>query len=183
MDGNDLIKIYKKSQELINKIEKIENTQDDSKKNLKNNLKKDSDSNSNSNSNSESKEIKLTKKEQGFEYNQETIEFFTQDLDFKKILIKNSPFTNDIQVICLLLKYKVITDYCCSVKKCKVKLVWNDSPIQLILHRKNNIQNDLTICNLELICGNCYLCMYGLDIFKKKEKEIILLCNICKIFK
>ena len=125
------------------------------------------------------KEIKLTKKEQSFEYNQETIEYFTQDLDFKKILIKNSPFTNDIQVICLLLKYKVITDYCCSVKKCKVKLVWNDIPIQLILHRKNNIQNDLTICNLELICGNCYLCMYGLDIFKKKEKEIILLCNIC----
>ena len=73
----------------------------------------------------------------------------------------------------------MITDYCCSVKKCKVKLVWNDSPIQLILHRKNNIQNDLTICNLELICGNCYLCMYGLDIFKKKEKEIILMCNIC----
>jgi len=127
----------------------------------------------------ELKESKLTKKEQSFEYNQETIEFFTQDLDFKKILIKNSPFTNDIKVICLLLKYKVITDYCCSVKKCKVKLVWNDSPIQLILHRKNNIQTDLTICNLELICGNCYLCMYGLDIFKKKEKEIILLCNIC----
>ena len=129
--------------------------------------------------NTEPKEIKLTKKEQSFEYNQETIEFFTQDLDFRKILIKNSPFTNDTQVICLLLKYKVITDYCCSVKKCKVKLVWNDCPIQLILHRKNNIQNDLTICNLELICGNCYLCMYGLDIFKKKEKEIILICNIC----
>ena len=154
-----------------NKIEKIETIQDDSKKNLKNNLKKDS--------NSESKEIKLTKKEQGFEYNQETIDFFTKDLDFKKILIKNSPFTNDTQVICLLLKLKLITEYCCSVKKCKVKTLWIDKPIQLILHRKNNIQNDLSSYNLELICANCYLSMYGLEIFKKKEKEIIFKCDIC----
>jgi hypothetical protein len=91
----------------------------------------------------------------------------------------NSSFTNDIQVICLLLKYKIITDYCCSIKKCKVKTLWLDKPIQLILHRKNNIENDLSSFNLELICGNCYLCMFGLDIFKKKEKEIVFKCNIC----
>jgi len=126
-----------------------------------------------------SKAIKLTKKEQCFEFNPETIDFFTKDLDFKKILIKNSHFTNDIQVICLLLKYKIITDYCCSIKKCKVKTLWLDKPIQLILHRKNNIENDLSSFNLELICGNCYLCMFGLDIFKKKEKEIVFKCNIC----
>ena len=125
------------------------------------------------------KDIKLTKKEQCFEFNEETIDFFTKDLDFKKILIKNSPFTNDIQVICLLLKYNIITDYCCTVKKCKVNSLWLDKPIQLILHRKNNIENDLSSFNLELICGNCYLCMFGLDIFKKKEKEIVFKCNIC----
>jgi hypothetical protein len=150
-------------------IEKIEHKQQDIKKITKKDEKKDSDS----------KEIKLTKKEQGFEYNQETIEFFTKDLDFKKILIKNSPFTNDIEVICLLLKHKLITEYCCSVKKCKVKTLWIDTPIQLILHRKNNIQNDLSSYNLELICANCYLSIYGLEIFKKKEKEIIFKCNIC----
>ena len=125
------------------------------------------------------KEVKLTKKEQNFEFNQENIDFYTKDLDFKKILIKKSPFTNDIQVICLLLKHKIITDYCCSVDKCKVKNLWINNPIQLILHRKNNIQNDLSSFNLELICGNCYLSKYGLDIFKKKEKEIIFKCNIC----
>ena len=125
------------------------------------------------------KEIKLTKKEQSFEFNEETIDFYTKDLYFKKILIKNSSFTNDIAVICLLLKHKLITEYCCSTKKCKVKNVWIDNPIQLILHRKNNIQNDLSSFNLELICGNCYLCMYGLDIFKKKEKEIIFKCQTC----
>ena len=54
-----------------------------------------------------------------------------------------------------------------------------DKPIQLILHRKNSIDNDLSSYNLELICGNCYLCLYGLDIFKKKEKEIIFKCDIC----
>jgi hypothetical protein len=122
----------------------------------------------------------LTKKEQNYEFNPETIDFYTKDLDFKKILIKNSPFTSDIQVICLLLKYKIITDYCCSVKKCKVNTLWLDKPIQLILHRKNNIQNDLTSYNLELICGNCYLSLYGLDLFKKKEKEIIFKCEVCQ---
>ena len=122
----------------------------------------------------------LTKKEQNFEFNPETIDFYTKDLDFKKILIKNSPFTSDIEVICLLLKYKIITDYCCSVKKCKVNTLWLDKPIQLILHRKNNIQNDLTSYNLELICGNCYLSLYGLDLFKKKEKEIIFKCEVCQ---
>ena len=125
-------------------------------------------------------ETKLSKKEQCFEFNPETIDFYTKDLDFKKILIKNSPFTSDIQVICLLLKYKIITDYCCSNKKCKVKTLWLDKPIQLILHRKNNIQSDLTSYNLELICGNCYLSLYGLDIFKKKEKEIIFKCEVCQ---
>jgi hypothetical protein len=124
-------------------------------------------------------ETKLTKKEQNFEFNPETIDFYTKDLDFRKILVKNSPFTSDIQVICLLLKYKIITEYCCSDKKCKVKNLWLDKPIQLILHRKNNIQNDLTSYNLELICGNCYLSLYGLDIFKKKEKEIIFKCEVC----
>ena len=125
-------------------------------------------------------EKKLTKKEQCFEFNPETIDFYTKDLNFKNILIKNSPFTNDIQVICLLLKYKLITEYCCSNKKCKVKTLWLDKPIQLILHRKNNIQSDLTSYNLELICGNCYLSLYGLDIFKKKEKEIIFKCEVCQ---
>ena len=153
--------------------ESKEITKKDVKKDMKKDMKKDSDSNS------DTKQIKLTKKEQCFEYNQETIDFFTKDLDFKKILIKNSPFTNDIEVICLLLKHKLITDYCCSVKKCKVKILWIDTPIQLILHRKNNIQNDLSSYNLELICANCYLSMYGLEIFKKKEKEIIFKCNIC----
>ena len=125
-------------------------------------------------------ETKLHKKEQCFEFNPETIDFYTKDLDFRKILIRNSPFTSDINVICLLLKYKIITEYCCSNKKCKVKTLWLDKPIQLILHRKNNIQTDLTSFNLELICGNCYLSLYGLDIFKKKEKEIIFKCEVCQ---
>ena len=125
------------------------------------------------------KEVKLTKKEQNFEFNEETIEFYTKSLEFKKILIKRSNFTNDIQVICLLLKHKIISDYCCSIDKCKVKNLWINNPIQLILHRKNNIQNDLSSFNLELICGNCYLSKYGLDIFKKKEKEIIFKCDTC----
>ena len=124
-------------------------------------------------------EITLSKTEAKFEYNQENIDFFSRDLNPKKILIKNSPFTNDTKITCLLLKQNIIKEYKCNMPKCKVKMLWNGQPIQLMLHRINNIEDDLDIGNLELLCANCYMCNYGLEIFKKKEKEAIFKCNIC----
>jgi len=123
--------------------------------------------------------------EDNFEFNEETINFFTKDLNPNKILIKHPPYSsflekiNDTILICLLIKIGHFKDYHCMTSKCKVGKLWNGKPIQLILNRKNSIQNDLTITNLELICANCYMVTYGLDIFIKKKKEIILTCTFC----
>jgi len=132
------------------------------------------------------KESKETKLEENFEFNEETINFFTRDLDARKILIIHKPNShildkiNDTKVICLLLKIGHFKDYHCNTPKCKVGKIWIDKPIQLILNRKNNIQNDLSSSNLELICANCFMVKNGLDIFIKKKAEIIMTCGICK---
>jgi len=131
-------------------------------------------------------EIKEKLLEEKFEFNEETINYFTKDLDAKKIFInhgKNAAIIekiNDTKIICLLLKIGHIKDYHCSSPKCKVGKLWNGEPIQLILNRINNIQNDLSFNNLKLICGNCFMVNYGLEMFIKKKKEIILTCDICK---
>ena len=136
----------------------------------------------------ESKESKLTtseKLEEKFEFDEETINFFAKDLDERKILIVHNPNSpilekiNDTKVICLLLKLGHFKDYHCNTPKCKVGKIWIDKPIQLILNRINNNQNDLSFINLELICANCFMIKYGLDIFIKKKAEIILTCSIC----
>ena len=79
----------------------------------------------------------------------------------------------------MLLKIGIIKDYHCNIPKCKVGKIWIDKPLQLILNRKNNIQHDLSISNLELICANCFMIKNGLDLFIKKKKEIIFNCDIC----
>ena len=145
--------------------------------------------------------LKLTKAEAKFEINQETIDYFSKYLEPIKVFIKNSPYvefnsnsnkktndkssdksndkSNDTRIICLLLKYQLIKDYKCNTPKCKVKHIWNDIPIQLLLNRKNGIHNDLSLSNLEFLCPNCYMTTYGLDMFKKKAKETVLYCTIC----
>ena len=124
--------------------------------------------------------------EEKFEFNQETINFYTKDLDCRKILINHkskSPCLenlNDTIIICLLIKIGNFKDYHCNTPKCKVGKIWNGKAIQLILIRKNSIQLDLSINNLDLICANCYMVTYGLDMFIKKKKESILTCKFCE---
>lgn len=131
------------------------------------------------------KATKNTKAEEQFVFNEETINYFTKNVDARQVLIKHtntshSYVPNDTVIICLLIKIGIIKEYCCSTPKCKVGKIWNGKPIQLILNRKNNIQNDLTTGNLDLICANCFMVEYGLDIFLKQKKEIIINCKICE---
>ena len=140
------------------------------------------------------KSTKNTKAEEQFVFNEETINYFTKNVDARQVLIKHtntshsghtghtshSYIPNDTVIICLLIKIGIIKEYCCSTPKCKVGKIWNSKPIQLILNRKNNIQNDLTTGNLDLICANCFMVEYGLDIFLKQKKEIIINCKICE---
>ena len=134
-------------------------------------------------------QAKLTKIEENFEINKETIEYFSKGLEPIKVFTKRSPYSdntkdtkfanNDTKLICLLLKCQLIEDYKCNTPKCKVKHIWNGVPIQLLLNRKNGIHNDLSVSNLEFLCANCYMTTYGLEMFKKKAKETVLNCDNC----
>lgn len=126
----------------------------------------------------EKKELKADSK---FEFNQETVEFFSKDIlgDVKKICVANSAFKNDTALLCLLLKLGIIKEYKCVTKKCKIGKTWLDKPIQLLIHRKNGKMTDLTQGNLELMCPNCYIAKYGLDIFQKAIQQTTYTCKLC----
>ena len=113
------------------------------------------------------------------EINDETINFYSKDLDFKKVCCKKSLCKNDTGILCLLLKIGIFKEYRCNIVKCKIGKTWNGKPIQLILNRKNNVQNDLTPNNLELLCPNCYMTLHGLELFKKTIDHTIYKCKLC----
>jgi hypothetical protein len=133
--------------------------------------------------NSEKKEAgkKELKADIKFEFNEETIEFFSKDIlaDVNKICVVNSAFKNDTALLCLLLKLGIIKEYKCSTKKCKIGKTWLDKPIQLLIHRKNGKITDLTQNNIELMCPNCYIAKYGLDIFQKVINQTTYICKLC----
>ncbi len=126
----------------------------------------------------ESQESAADKK---FEFNDETIEYFSKDIlgHVKKICIPNSAFNNDTALLCLLIKLQIIKEYKCVEKKCKTGKTWLGKPIQLLIHRKNGKMHDLTTSNLELMCPNCYIARYGLDIFMKVIAKAIYKCSYC----
>ena len=117
-----------------------------------------------------------------FQFNDETIEYFCKDIlgDVKKICVANSTFKNDTALLCLLLKLQIFKEYKCIEKKCKTGKTWLGQPIQLLIHRKNGKMQDLSISNLELICANCYISKYGLDLFVKVIAKTIYKCSYCE---
>jgi len=172
----------------INKLPKAKTTKIELKQPKDKSAKKES---AKSQSKLSPKSTKNIKAEEQFVFNEETINYFTRNVDARQVLIKHTNtghtghtshayIPNDTVIICLLIKIGIIKEYCCSTPKCKVSKLWNGNPIQLILNRKNNIQNDLTTGNLDLICANCFMVEYGLDIFLKQKKEIIMNCKICE---
>ena len=116
-----------------------------------------------------------------FIFNDETIAYYTQDKNIttKTICIKKSPFKNDTILLCLLFKEKIMTDYKCSISKCKVGKTWMNKPIQLLINRKNSKLEDLTIPNLELMCPNCFIIQYGIILFQKIILQTIYKCKLC----
>jgi len=124
-------------------------------------------------------ETKESKDDAKFEFNDKTIDFYSRDLDFKKICVKKSAFKNDTALLCLLFKMRIFTEYRCNIKKCKIGKTWLGKPIQLLITRKNSKIEDLTVANLELICPNCFIGLYGLDIFQKSIDQTIYKCKLC----
>jgi hypothetical protein len=116
-----------------------------------------------------------------FEFNEQTIDFYAKDanLNIKNICIKKSQFRNDTVLLCLLFKANIFTEYRCNIKKCKTAKIWLGKPIQLLINRKNGRLEDLTINNLELICPNCFIVQYGLELFQKVADQTIYKCKLC----
>jgi hypothetical protein len=115
-----------------------------------------------------------------FEFNMSLCDLFVKDLDPKQVFIRNSKYTDDdTKLTYLLIKILNIKEYKCFTKKCKVGNEWNSKPIQLLINRINGVNNDLSITNLELLCPNCYMVKYGIELFMKKIKEATYNCRFC----
>lgn len=112
------------------------------------------------------------------EFNQENIDYYCRDINLARDCCKNSRCINDTGILCLLLKLKRL-EYRCYNSKCKTTKTWLNKPIQLLLNRKNKIINDLTPENLELLCPNCYMSIYGINLFSKIITKTIFKCKIC----
>ena len=127
------------------------------------------------------KDTKETKIDAQFQFNEQTIDFYTKDITvgIKEICVKKSAFRNDTVLLCLLFKARIMTEYRCNIKKCKTGKTWLGKPIQLLIHRKNGRIEDLTTSNLELICPNCYIIQYGLELFQKVVVQTIYKCKLC----
>ena len=138
---------------------------------------------------SEKTNKKTTKKEEKTEElekllipDTKTIDQFTAGIDAAKVLTKKSPIENDTVLLCLLLKTNKIKpeNYKCSKSACKIRKTWNNKQLQLLISRKNGIITDLTPSNLELLCPNCYLQTWGMDLFIKTVNRTEFLCKYCK---
>ena len=86
----------------------------------------------------------------------------------KKYFIENSSYkASDMDMTKILISGGIIKKYKCHGDKCKVEDKWHRKTLNLILARKNNIENDLRLANLELLCPNCYCANYTKSIPSK----------------
>ena len=127
------------------------------------------------------KNVIKTTPDDKFEFNEVTINFYTNDnkLNIKNICVKKSTFKNDTVLLCLLFKEQVMIEYKCSVIKCKTGKLWLGKSIQLLINRKNGKLEDLTISNLELMCPNCFIVQYGIILFQKILSQTVYKCKLC----
>lgn len=163
------------------KDQKKEDLKDDKKESNVDDKKETKETNADAKKDSKADNKKETKVDAKFEFNEQTIDFYTREanLNIKDICVKKSQFRNDTVLLCLLFKANIFTEYRCNIKKCKTAKTWLTKPIQLLINRKNGRMEDLTIQNLELICPNCFIVLYGIDLFQKTVNQTIYKCKIC----
>ena len=124
------------------------------------------------------KEPKKEKQEYTVELDKYTLEQI-QKLKVENVFVVNSLLKNEKIINGMIYQYKIL-DYKCSNVKCSITSEWLSNPINLILVRKNNKQEDLRINNLEYSCYNCYFQKNNNEnIFNKIKKSAILECKIC----
>lgn len=98
----------------------------------------------------------------------------------KMVFIKYCKIKND-NLIKYYIKKHMPNRYKCSQKSCPTAKtnMWKRKLIYLILNRKNNINQDCRINNIELICPNCYCQEYGSQPFEKLKHAIGKRCLKC----
>ena len=95
------------------------------------------------------------------------------------VFVKGSKLTNEELVKYYIIKYRIL-EYKCSSKNCPMKgAIWRRRPAYLILSRKNNRQNDLSITNLSLICPNCFVQDKGCELFNNFRNKNAKNCISC----
>lgn len=113
--------------------------------------------------------------------------FCYQLTEEEKVLKKNSLFRENNtkyadadEVVKYHLIEKKICEYACSSAKCPTKKGnWRRKQMYLILYKKNGIDSDLRIDNLQLICPNCYCQEKGPIDLTMKIKKIERKCRFC----
>jgi hypothetical protein len=98
----------------------------------------------------------------------------------KMVFIKYCKIKND-DLIKYYIKKHMPNMYKCSQKTCPIAKtnMWKRKLTYLILNRKNNINQDCRINNIELICPNCYCQEYGSQPFEKLKHAIGKRCLKC----
>ena len=98
--------------------------------------------------------------------------------DFKTYLLrKNSNAKNEDEIKVYLIN-KELLDHECAL--CKMKPFWNNKPLDFILDRRNNIENDYRLDNLRLLCPNFFFQFKTKKtIFFKKTKNNVSTCVDC----
>jgi hypothetical protein len=90
----------------------------------------------------------------------------------KDVFIQFSRIKNDELVKWYHIKYNA-DKYVCSSKPCPThKGLWRRQPAYLILHRKNNSQQDNRLTNIEYRCPNCYFQDFGPKLFTRVKKGV-----------
>ena len=102
-----------------------------------------------------------------------------ENLKVEIVFINNSLLKDEKIINAMIYQYKILEYKCCNTK-CSISNEWLSNPINLLLVRKNNKQEDLRINNLEYSCYNCYFQKNNdKNIFNKIKNNAILKCKIC----
>lgn len=97
--------------------------------------------------------------------------------NFESYLLSKKSRLKDNDVKVYVIEKGLLTHYCYI---CKMKPMWRNKPLDLILDRKNNIFNDNRLDNLRLICPNCYCQIKKkTSIFFKHTKDNVTFCIDC----
>lgn len=98
-----------------------------------------------------------------FIYTESKVNELCKNIQVKSVLRVKSHKYDDNTIIALLIKNEVVK-YKCNISNCplKRKAYWEKNKINLLLHRKNGVRDDLRKSNIELVCPNCYMQKYGI---------------------